>query len=71
MPGFFLEDINTFVKNANGKEIRAADARFKDPDKPYIFTSIVNAQKEMRALPAQPSNPSIRRILFEFYFFRR
>ena len=31
MPGFFLEDIKTFVKNADGKEIRAAGARSRIP----------------------------------------
>ncbi|MEO8992511.1 MAG: hypothetical protein ABI284_08445 [Nitrosospira sp.] len=49
MPAFFLENIKTFVKYADGREIRSADARFKDPDKPYIFTSIVNATKDARA----------------------
>src|SRR3954453_16566742 len=48
MPGFFLEDIKTFVNYADGKEIRAADARLKDPDKLYIFTSVANAEKDAR-----------------------
>ena len=69
MPGFFLEDIKTFVKNANGKEIRAANARFKDPDKPYIFTSIVNAQRDARAAGStiEPIDPKeiIRILLFQ------
>ena len=67
MPGFFLEDIKTFVKNADGKEIRAAGARFKDPDKPYIFTSVVNAQRDARAAGStiEPIDPKdIIRILF-------
>ena len=69
MPGFFLEDIKTFVKNANGREIRAANARFKDPDKPYIFTSIVNAQRDARAAGSTiaPIDPKeiIRILLFQ------
>jgi len=69
MPAFFLEDIKTFVKYADGKEIRAADARLKDPDKPYIFTSIVNAQKDARAagstIEAIDPKDIIRILLFQ------
>lgn len=69
MPGFFLEDIKTFAKYADGKEIRAADARLKDPDKPYIFTSIINAQRDARAAGStiEPIDPKdiIRILLFE------
>ncbi len=69
MPGFFLEDIKTFVKYADGKEIRAADARFKEPGKPYIFTSIVNAQRDARAAGStiEPIDPKdiIRISLFQ------
>ena len=66
---FFLEDIKTFVHYAAGKEIRAADSRFKDPDKPYIFTSIVNAQRDARAAGStiEPIDPKdiIRILLFQ------
>lgn len=69
MPGFFLEDIKTFVKYADGKEIRAADARLQDPDKPYIFTSVVDAQKDARAAGStiKPIDPKdiIRILLFQ------
>lgn len=69
MPAFFLEDIKTFVHYADGKEIRAADSRFKDPDKPYIFTSIVNAQRDARAAGStiEPIDPKdiIRILLFQ------
>ena len=69
MPAFFLENIKTFVKYADGREIRSADARFKDPDKPYIFTSIVNAPKDARAAGSviDPIDPKaiIRIMLFQ------
>ncbi|HEX8873352.1 MAG TPA: hypothetical protein VF780_01905, partial [Nitrosospira sp.] len=69
MPGFFLEDIKTFVKYADGKEIRAADASLKDPDKPYIFTSVANAQRDARAAGStiEPIDPKdiIRILLFQ------
>ncbi|HET7062105.1 MAG TPA: hypothetical protein VFI43_07990 [Nitrosospira sp.] len=69
MPGFFLEDIKTFVKYADGKEIRAADASLKDSDKAYIFTSVVNAQKDAAAAGStiEPIHPKavIRILLFQ------
>lgn len=58
MPAFFLENIKTFVKYADGQEIRAADARFQDTDKLYVFTSIVDAQSDARA-----AGSSIRAIM--------
>lgn len=67
MPGFFLEDIKTFVKQADGKEIRAADAPFPDSDKPYIFTSITDAPKDAQAAGStiEPIDAkSIIRIMF-------
>lgn len=71
MPGFFLEDIKTFVKKADGKEIRAADAPFQDtdPDKLYIFTSVVDAQNDARTagLEIEAIDPKdvIRILLFQ------
>ena len=67
MPGFFLEDIKTFVKQADGKEIRAADANLKDPDKPYIFTNVADAPKDAKAAGStiDPIDPkTILRIIF-------
>jgi hypothetical protein len=69
MSGFFLENIKTFVKNAKGKEIRAADAPIKDSDKQYVFTSITNAQKDARDAGSEiePIDPRdiIRILLFQ------
>jgi hypothetical protein len=69
MPAFFLEDIKTFVKYADGKEIRAADATLKDRDKAYLFTSVVNAQKDASAAGSRvdPIDPKvlIRILLFQ------
>ena len=69
MPGFFLENIKTFVKYADGKEIRAADAFLKDPGKPYVFTSVANAEKDARAAGStiDPIDPKaiIRILLFQ------
>jgi len=69
MPGFFLENIKTFVKNAKGKEIRAADSPIKDSDTQYIFTSLTEAQKDARNAGSQiePIDPRgiIRLMLFQ------
>lgn len=69
MPGFFLENIKTFVKNAKGKEIRGADAPIKDSDTQYIFTSLTEAQKDARDAGSniEPIDPRdiIRILLFQ------
>lgn len=69
MPAFFLENIKTFVKYADGQEIRAADARFQEPDKPYTFTSIVDAQADAKAagsvIRAISPKDVIRILLFQ------
>lgn len=69
MPGFFLEDIKTFVKQADGKEIRSADANLKDSDKPYIFTNVADAPKDAKAAGStiDPIDPKaiLRIILFQ------
>jgi hypothetical protein len=69
MPGFFLENIKTFVKNAKGKEIRAADAPIKDSDKQYVFTSVADAKKDARDAGSEiePIDPRdiIRILLFQ------
>ena len=69
MPGFFLENIKTFVKYADGKEIRAADAFLKDPGKPYVFTSVANAEKDARAA-GSTIDPIGRRRPYEFCCFK-
>ena len=69
MPGFFLEDIKTFVKQADGKEIRAADASLQDSDKLYIFTNVADAPKDAQAAGSTiaPIDPKtiLRIILFQ------